>query len=433
MKNKILVSIIVVASVLMLASVVLTKCGILSAGEAHAAEDGEVEIINNVEDLDDGCLYIWKNCEGKKITAKDNEFILCPEGESNIDYDDRRSGSATYTVWVDSKYDKQIPTLTSSDKLLFISKKTIPDTFEFLRFYENGYSIGVTSLMADESGHYYAQAFGKEIYDYINRESDAAELKGVNVDRLYLDKVGGEYVNELNVSESGVVTGLKKDEDYVCEFYTGTYFQDYKMKADQHTFTAFEDFECHGYSFLHSNCIAIDIPEWLCSGYYYLNGEALFRYVDDSDVKAYNGKPYDANIDWNDPLIIYNELGQVIYDPSKEQYQQYMEEPEMEEDANDALDIPMGNTATWTYKVAGDEAFCAVVNVTPLDGAEKAILKVTAPDGEETVYEESDDYQLVVNLAEPQEGEYTFTIENITGRTFSVLYSTGDTYFGQGE
>ncbi|NEX02365.1 hypothetical protein SAMN04487829_1992 [Pseudobutyrivibrio sp. NOR37] len=433
MQKKILIIIIIVASVLMIASVVLSQTGILDAGEAQAAGDGSIEVINNVEELEDECFYIWKNCKGKKIDAKDNEFILCPEERSNIDYEDKDDGGANYTVWVDSSKDGLIPTLTSSDMLLYKSKKGIPETFDFLRLYENGYSIGVTSLAPDD-GHYYISGYDGDIDEYVNIKSDAGELDGLNVERLYFDKVGGVSVDENNISASGIITGLKKNKQYVCELYTGTYYQDYMLTSNQHTFTEFEDFECKGYSFLHSSCISVEIPEWLCTGYYYLNGEALFRYVDDNDVAIYNGKPYDKNIDWNVPLIQYNEMGQVIFDPSQPVDEESIAiEVEGEPEGDEQVpEVAGGNTATWTYNIVSDEAFCAVVNVTALENSEPAYLFVTPPDGEEVSYEEKDN-QIVVNIAKPQEGEYTFRIENITGRKFSVLYSTGETYYGEGE
>ena len=436
MKNKILIGIIALVSLLLIASVVLSKVGLIDGGEASAKEK-EVQIINNVEDLEDGCLYIWKNCEGKKITAEDNEFILCPEGNTNVKYKDKGTSQANYTVWIDSSEDKLIPTVTRADKIVYVSKKAVPDSYDFLRLYENGYSIGVTSLLPDEAGHYYVnymQTKAKDFKQYINTECDAGDLAGLNVQKLYLEKVGKASLTEDNVTESGIVSGLKKNEQYVCEFYTGTYFQDYMLTANQHTFTEFEDFECHGYEFLHSNCISVDIPDWLCSGYYYINGEALFRFVDDEDVEAYNGKPYDGNIDWNVPLIQYDEYGKVIYDPSKPELND--EEEEVTEEENEELDeVPEAVTiseANWTYTVSGTDPFCAVIKITPLENAEPATLTFTDPEGNIEMFEEKNN-EITVNLEKSIEGEYAFELDNILGRTFSVLYSTGDTYYGPEE
>jgi hypothetical protein len=65
-----------------------------------------------------------------------------------------------------------------------------------------------------------------------------------------------------------------------------------------------------------ANCIKIEIPEWFKSGYYFVQGVGLFRYVTDEDLLSYNGKAYDPGINWNDPIKQYDEYGVCIFDPS---------------------------------------------------------------------------------------------------------------------
>ena len=78
------------------------------------------------------------------------------------------------------------------------------------------------------------------------------------------------------------------------------------------------------------------------------------------------------------------------------------------------------------------DPFCAVIKLTPLENAGPATLTFTDPEGNEEVYEETNN-EIVVNLDEAIEGDHSFKLENIKGRTFSVLYSTGDTYDGPEE
>ena len=152
---------------------------------------------------------------------------------------------------------------------------------------------------------------------YLDMNSDASQLTSLEaIEKLYLDKVGTTKVRENNVSDGGTVLGLKKDKNYVCEFYTGTYYQDFKLTANIHTFSSLERFVSYEYEFMHSNFIVISIPDYFKSGYYFVNGVGLFRYVADSDTGKYNGQAYDENIDWNDPIIVYNENGEVIENPS---------------------------------------------------------------------------------------------------------------------
>lgn len=82
---------------------------------------------------------------------------------------------------------------------------------------------------------------------------------------------------------------------------------------------------------MHSNFIVIEIPEYFKSGYYFVNGVGLFRYVADSDISKYNGKSYDESIDWNDPIILYDDDGVVIYDPSDPDFEETQKQKEIEE------------------------------------------------------------------------------------------------------
>ena len=137
-----------------------------------------------------------------------------------------------------------------------------------------------------------------------------------DIKNLFLDKVGSIEVRDTLVSDGGTVINLEKDAPYVCEWYTGTFYQDYEMIANIHPFCVLENFTTYDYNFLHSSCMSISIPSWLKTGYYYINGIGLFRYVKGNDSRSYNGEAYDSTIEWNDPIIIKNERGEVIYNPS---------------------------------------------------------------------------------------------------------------------
>lgn len=198
---------------------------------------------------------------------------------------------------------------------------------------EGAYTIGVANMMADGGDHYYIEYAMTDEDDYkyfLDLESDAAQLTDIEIiTKLYLDKVGSIKVTKDTVSDGGTVLGLTKDKQYKCEFYTGTYYQDYVLTANIHTFTSMEFFTAYNYEFAHSRFIIIEIPDYFKSGYYMLNGVGLFRYVADEDLTIYNGEPYDANINWNDPIILYDEDGSIIYDPSDPDG--YVEEPVYED------------------------------------------------------------------------------------------------------
>lgn len=281
---------------------------------------------SDVNELSSGKAYVWHHGGGNiedDLNGKSSQsvFFSCIKGDYNFKNKELEEGvEHPRSIWISSDADEDIPTVTKDDLLIYVSSTAVPDGIIFERFADYGYSIGVSNMIKDGGGHYYIEysAVDEDDYKYfLDMNSDASQLTSLEaIEKLYLDKVGNTKVRENNVSEGGTVLGLKKDKNYVCEFYTGTYYQDFKLTANIHTFSSLERFVSYEYDFMHSNFIVISIPDYFKSGYYFVNGVGLFRYVADSDTGKYNGQAYDENIDWNDPIIVYNENGEVIENPS---------------------------------------------------------------------------------------------------------------------
>ena len=291
---------------------------------------------SDVNDLESGKAYVWHNDSATEISEDlikkpDHDvFFTCITGDINFKGDELADVyEYPRSIWIDENLDEKIPTVTSKDKLIYISDTQVPDSIVFERFADYGYTIGVSNMVADAGEHYYIQYAESDEDDYkyyIDMESDASQLANYStITKLYLDKVGSTSVDKNNVSDGGTVLGLTKGKSYVCEFYTGTYYQDYRLTANIHSFGSFETFTSYDYEFLHSNCISITIPDYFVSGYYLVNGVGLFRYVAKEDEMKYNGESYDKNVNWNKPMILYDEFGSVIYDPSN---------PDIEEKTN---------------------------------------------------------------------------------------------------
>ena len=279
---------------------------------------------NNVNDLESGKAYVWHDENVEDIMTdlsganKQEVFFTCITGDINFAGDEL---ATTYeyprSIWVGEDMDENIPTLFHGDELIYISDTLVPDSFIFERFADYGYTIGISNMVADGGEHFYIPYAINDEDDYlhyIDMESDASELSEfTTITKLYLDRVDDTFVTNENVSDGGTVLNLERGKEYVCEFYTGTFYQDFLLTANIHSFGSFETFTSYDYRFLHSNCIAVKIPDYFVSGYYYINGLGLFRYVD-------TGDSFDENTNWNEPMIIYDELGMVVYDPSDEAY-----------------------------------------------------------------------------------------------------------------
>lgn len=318
MKNKILIFITAVVVIVVVIYILVVK-GILVLPTIGMDSETKTTIIS-ADDLEDGCYYIWHNSKSTiqddlQGTMDEDAFKICPQGIINWN----ENANVAHTIWFTSISDIEIPTLYPGDKLIYVSSTKVPyEGIKWERYADYGYTIGVANMISDSSGHYRIVADLENGYEgFINMKSDAAALaKYEAVSELFLDKIGNVPVRENLVSEGGTILGLEKNGKYICEWYTGTYFQDYEMTANNHTFCYIEGFTTYDYEFLHSRCVSITIPEWFKTGYYFVEGVGFFRYVSMEDLSVYNGSVYDENVNWNDPIILYDERNLVIYDPS---------------------------------------------------------------------------------------------------------------------
>ncbi len=311
------------AIAVILAGILLTGCSLQTA---QGNKSKQALTFQNVYDLDLEEAYVWQD-KGYGDLAKDLDkdrtgreaFFKTPKGTISFagkELDETDAGPRN--IWFEEGEDESIPTVTKKDALLYVSDTKVPGTIVFERFADAGYSIGIAALKEDEGGHFYipyAEDKDDDYKYYIDPKSKAAELTEFSgIERLYLDKVGDAKVTKENVTDGGVVSGLMKDKSYECQFYTGTFYQDYELEANVRTFTSLERFESHEYEFLHANCIKLKIPEYFKSGYYMVLGKGLIRYVSPEDEESF--KAGVQAIDWNDPIKRYDEYGLCIYDPS---------------------------------------------------------------------------------------------------------------------
>ena len=327
MSKKIFIGICVVMIVVIIVYTLLSS-GIVTFETVGENEETPASVVS-AEDLQDECFYIWHDShstleEDLEGTSEADVFNLCPAGHINW----AKRKWIGHTLWFSTDEDYLIPTLYPGDKLIYISMSSVPyDGIEFERFADYGYTIGVSNLEADKSGHYRIVYDSDNGYEgYINSLSDAVQIPQFfrNVD-VFLESIGNISVKNGLISDGGTVLSLDKDGEYLVKWYKGTYRNDFKMTANQHAYGSIESFTTYDFEFVDNgnsdlsnihSCVVITIPEWFKTGYYYINGKGFFRYVNVNDLTTYNGLAYDPNVNWNDPIILYDEHGFVVYDPS---------------------------------------------------------------------------------------------------------------------
>ena len=411
----------------------LTACSAPTVGSNTPENEQNNKI--TADELEDGCLYVL-NGDGKtdiKEALEKNKtlkFKKCPQGDVNFDLKDTNNSDSSVddsnAVWFADDTDKAIPTPYEGDYLLYVSSTETPDPIQFVRYADYGYTIGISNLETqNNNGHYFLMIDEDDYTTYIDKNSDAAAITAFkDVNNLYLDKVGDMDINNSTVSDGGTVTGLKKGEAYKCEFYTGSYYQDFKLTANVRSFGYLEDFTTYNYKFLHSSCIKIDLPNYLKSGYYYVKNLGMFRYVSNKDKNAYNNKAYDTAIDWNDPIIVIKD-GQVLEDPT---------DPDTDENAGDAglsendYNVENANeleqkTKSWEYINTENKLTATIKLTNAIGNEEESILTVTKPNGEEVTVQEKEGVYVFQDFS-AQVGTYKFKLTNMADRQFAVKYST---------
>lgn len=260
---------IAITVVIVVVIAVLNFFGINTFQTLSGMTEGKGNSFNSVSQLESGKAYVWHhkggNIEDDLEGVVDTDvFFTCITGDYNFKNKEKEEElDYPRSIWVPSGEDEDIPTVTTGDYLIYVSDTEVPDGILFERFADYGYTIGISNLIKDKSGHYYIDFSDTDEDDYkyfVDMKSDASQVADLDpITRLYLDKE---------------------------------------------------------------------------SGYYFVNGVGLVRYVSDADAKRYNGKAYDDGIDWNDPIILYNEDGTVKYDPSDPDF----DEKQIEEHSDPGLD-----------------------------------------------------------------------------------------------
>ncbi|MBQ9303164.1 hypothetical protein [Butyrivibrio sp.] len=216
--------------------------------------------------------------------------------------------------------DEQIPTLYKDTQLIYKSADfnnpssdgTVPLTpTEYIleRFSDQGYSVGIRGLENPDGTKYRTSIVKTSFYP---GSSAIANLKLKQDEILTLDKINGVPISSSNVSSVGTITGLTKGNSYTLDAYIGTSPVGGDVIADTHMFASFELYSLKDYELDAAGYGIITMPDYMWSGYYYINGMGLFRYI--NDYKAYG---VSSDIDYNVAYFMgKDKAGNIITNPA---------------------------------------------------------------------------------------------------------------------
>ncbi len=256
-----------------------------------------------VNDLKSGCYYVKNGGDFYELPTEGMNFDPSRPAETTtmlpngiIKKDANRIIDFVYK-------DNAIPTLYKNDQLVFKASGNVP-SFTWERFNDQGYSIGLYGLSASSAGkiQFESGKSGNDTTSSITSAIAASLADGMTLNNGFvLDKVNGASLNGDNLRNGGIVAGLTKDAIANCDLYVGTTLISASAIADMRAFTSFELYTTDLYSNSPDGYAIVDIPDYLKSGYYYINNAGLVKYynvergTDTNDIKMDEPYYYEDN------------------------------------------------------------------------------------------------------------------------------------------
>lgn len=272
---------------------------------------------------------------------------------------------------------KTVPTLYKNEIIAIASQKTDISDIKLTRYKEIGYTIGSYGLTPDAEG-YLSGSLKSNIY--INSGMYQYLSSKAKSDQLRIISINNQPVSKEMLTNTGIFNCLEKKASYSFDYYAGTYYSTGTAVADTFMLEEYEYYNLTESYNTKNGYIAFSMPEDAKSGWYYINGSGLFKYV--AEEKGINVD----SLDMNEPYYSSMELQESIYSQK----------------FSTSFDVRMTNvTLTFDY----DAAF-KVNSDEPIKGT------VYAPDG--TAYEmivDKEKHIISCALDEAMAGKWTVYIQ----------------------
>ena len=273
-------------------------------GDSKSEEQKPTEI-TDMNDLPNDTYCIEHKHKGETVYYPLYDAAATYES-SEDDLQAKKGFDPTRIRWVNANKDEgMIPTMYQGDRLIYKTSTKIPTSYTMEKFFDDGYTIGVSGLYADESGNVRYRSSANKNNDadpgngHTMPTSDAAGFDSLKAATVYLAKLDGKKVEADDITLSGTVKGLRKKATYKADIRTGTERVTANLKANVHVFSSAERYKFTAFDFITDHTAQLYIPDYAPSGYYSINGKGFFRYVaakDDKDWKTMKKSAFNQTI-----------------------------------------------------------------------------------------------------------------------------------------
>lgn len=296
--------------------------------------------------------------------------------------------------------DIEIPTMYSDSLLIYKAKEggSIPETCVLERFRDEGYSIGIRGLEF-QNNKCHTEVSNVTFYP-------GSSISSINVQTgndLILDKIDGTAITEKALSTIGTIKGLTQGKAYTVDAYSGTTYIGGDYIADIHMFSSMEYYEINDYSMDPSNYAILEFPKDLWSGYYYVNGVGLIRYINHPKSMG------DSVEDYNVAYYIKDDSGNIVTNPATI--------GNKEEELND-------ENSVWSYRFSVETGKPYLsIRVKYSGNSNNTGGELISPDGRRTTLKDEGSQTLSGIVANPVGGAWTLNLNGMRNKVFDVTTS----------
>lgn len=271
-----------------LALTTLTGCGSSNKKNDKTASG---EVVSSKDDLQDFHYYIKKS-NGTYVETYFGKATFS-ETEPAADASGVSSPDSTRVMWFKDDLSK-IPVLNANlgDELVMKSSEQLSESFNWERFQDVGYTVGICQLTETPSHRFSVPTNSDSLTIY--PDGDFSSIQDSTNDTINVDSIG-EGQNELKLRSQdaqgkltnmlslyGTLKNLKAGSTYKFNIYDGTKKKEIEAKADIRVLGSYETASSTDFEYT-NGMISIDIPEFFKTGYYLVNGVGLFRYIAKGD------------------------------------------------------------------------------------------------------------------------------------------------------
>ena len=181
-----------------------------------------------------------------------------------------------------------IPTLYKGESIVYIDYQTgYSKEIELTRLKSIGYNFGIYGGYINADGHYVF-----EIDNVEKSSSNSSVFSSNNSSSIEVYDIDGNPITKEMVYE-GVLGGdnyLEAMNTYKVHFYKGTKDYTYELVADTFSMVAFENYKLSNAELTSNGYIQFFMQDDMKSGYYYLEGVGIFRYINEEKENVSNPK-----------------------------------------------------------------------------------------------------------------------------------------------